>query len=765
MGYFSGKMRMGLLFVFTIHQVVTYSQIPISTEAELRAISSDLTASYVLTNDISLTSDWTPIGKDSPFAGILDGNYHVIRNLKIKNPTSNYTGLFARTDNAVIQNLGIENAEVIGGTSTTTGNFVGILAGMISNSTIQNVYIANSRVEGQTWVGSFAGRINGAQRSSVIDCYSTATVVAKTDNAGGIFGSAEKTTIKNAYFSGTAETPDANTGGIIGMSLGGDTIANCLVLSQSLKGGTVGRMVGKEGGTLTLRNNYARTDLLIGKGNASGLVVPVAESYARGKQGENVPYDASPEYVSGFPHYTEASADAAFKAFNQHYLSPTQNIYRAKYNKEPVAAVWTQAIFLDMAVNAYKRTNSEEYLALLDRLFKGNKAEYADFIWTVDRYPNGWFIFDDIMWWVISLARLHEITGDETYLNLSVSGFDRVWNGANGKRGSYDPVNGGMYWNWTDGDGGKMACINYPTVIAAMTLYNITKDEVYLDKAKEIYAWAKINLFDATKGRVADSNHGGGPAWTLHTYNQATCMGAAVMLYKETGDKEYLEEAVITANYLKNQMSTEGILPFETGIEQGIYNAIFAQYIIRLIEDGEQYQYLPWLHYNLDNAWGYRNKSSNITDTDHSKQAPVVNDIESYNASGIPALMQVISPVIETGKEIHCKSKTFYEKNLGWDMENTWVAREDAFPLLNFSQTTGIEKISTAENPFNIVCGKGSFFLQAPAESPVEVYQPTGVLVKKQLIQNINTGVELPSGIYIVRAVVGGKAFAKKIVI
>jgi hypothetical protein len=145
----------------------------------------------------------------------------------------------------------------------------------------------------------------------------------------------------------------------------------------------------------------------------------------------------------------------------------------------------------------------------------------------------------------------------------------------------------------------------------------------------------------------------------------------------------------------------------------------------------------------------------------------VVNDIESYNASGIPALMQVISPVIETGKEIHCKSKTFYEKNLGWDMENTWtLSGEDASPQLNFFQPTGIRKISTKENPFNnIVCGKGYFFLHTPKELTVEVYQSTGILVKKQTINQLNTRVELPSGIYIVRAVAGGKSFAKKIVI
>jgi hypothetical protein len=322
-----------------------------------------------------------------------------------------------------------------------------------------------------------------------------------------------------------------------------------------------------------------------------------------------------------------------------------------------------------------------------------------------------------------------------------------------------------MYWNWTDGDNGKMACINYPTVIAAMTLYNSTKNEDYLHKAKEIYAWAKINLFDVKQGRVADSNHGGGPAWKMHTYNQATCIGAAVMLYKETGDREYLEEAVITANYLKNQMSTNGLLPFETGIEQGIYNAIFAQYIIRLIEDGEQYQYLPWLHYNIDNGWGYRNRSFNIAGMDYSKQASSPDNIESYEASGIPALMQVIPPVIGAGKEIHCKSKTFYEKNLGWDFNNTWEFTEGDYPTLKHSSSLGIKNLSTEKDLFSVYSDSGYLYINTQSRVMVEIYYPTGILVKKQVVNEWNRKIDISRGIYIVRALIDGKPIARKVVI
>ena len=90
-----------------------------------------------------------------------------------------------------------------------------------------------------------------------------------------------------------------------------------------------------------------------------------------------------------------------------------------------------------------------------------------------------------------------------------------------------------MFWQWqpiknpnpNEADHGKMACINFPTVVAALTLYNnvptgrtestdshpsYQTKEQYLAKGKEIYAWAVENLVDVTTGQVADSRHGNG---------------------------------------------------------------------------------------------------------------------------------------------------------------------------------------------------------------------------------------------------------------
>jgi hypothetical protein len=358
-----------------------------------------------------------------------------------------------------------------------------------------------------------------------------------------------------------------------------------------------------------------------------------------------------PEYTLVTP-YTNADTWVAYNAFNESLLDKNRKIYFRDTNRQAsdanaVGAIWTQAIFWDMAMNAYKRDKDGKYLQLVNDLFEGNKNYYDNYNWN-----NGqvWFIYDDIMWWVISHARAYELFKDPKYLELAESGFKRVWSGSPqlGDPGSYDPVEGGMFWAWENNNpsklkAGKMACINYPTIIAAMTLYNATGKAEYLSKAKEIYEWSYKNLFDNKRGLVADSRHGKANDWTSQVYNQATCIGAATMLYKSTGEQRYLDVAKLTADYTMNTMSAPlMIMPYKNGIEQGIYTAIFAQYIVRLIEDGNQKQYLPWLQRTINYGWKNRDKSRNLMGKNYTQQYTANDVIECYDASGITALMLVI---------------------------------------------------------------------------------------------------------------------------
>lgn len=384
------------------------------------------------------------------------------------------------------------------------------------------------------------------------------------------------------------------------------------------------------------------------------------------------------------PPYTRADTWIAYDAFNERLFDKQTRIYKVNTDtkdgansKSTVGAIWTQAIYWDMTINAYERAVAEKdaekqakYKALTDQMYQGAGDYYVKFDWHNQDSQKGWFIYDDIMWWTISFARAYGTFKTPAYLTLADESFCRVWHGSYKlkDRGSYDKVNGGMYWNWNpnnpadNSDKGKMSCINFPTVVAAMHLYNnidpadakYKTDDLtgfngnpayprwhsrdnYLKNAKEIYDWGVNNLFDKRTGNVADSRHENSVSWSATMYNQATFIGASCMLYKLTKEQAYLDNANAAANYAMNVMSAPTyIFPFRTGEEQGIYTAIFAQYMKMLVYDCGQTQYLKWVQRTIDYGWSKRDER-NLTGKDYTK-APGTT-VSCYDASGIPALM------------------------------------------------------------------------------------------------------------------------------
>lgn len=333
--------------------------------------------------------------------------------------------------------------------------------------------------------------------------------------------------------------------------------------------------------------------------------------------------------------YSASEATAAFNNFNSAYYNPTAQLYYSNTEKKNIGAIWTQAIYLDMAINAYQRTKDPAYLKLVNDIYIGGFNRYDGYNWN---NTTTWFIYDDMMWWVIALTNAYDLTGNTTYLDKAKTGFARVW------EGSYDPIKGGMFWDFQHS--GKNACINYPTVIAAMKLYNITKDVAYLNKAKEIYTWSRENLFDIAKGRVADHKVGNNnPGFEDYTYNQGTCIGAAVLLYKSTNQQSYLDDAKLAANYTRYTMSdAAGILPAEGDWnEQGVLKAIFAQYLAELVKVYPQGDYATWAINNANAAWNNRDQSRGIMHRNYKVLCPT-GIVQSYESSSAVAFMQLFIP-------------------------------------------------------------------------------------------------------------------------
>lgn len=162
--------------------------------------SADLSANYILTNDIDLSGieNYPMIGN---FKGIFNGNGHKITGLKIKSD-SIYVGLFAQTSNAFIKDLTIENAEIISEGTQEFGTCTGILLGQCTGT-------------------------------EVLNCVVSGTITMKketmsNDDCGLLAGSFNSGDIMNTSVSGTINAENIGTcGGFVGVFFSHPIIENC----------------------------------------------------------------------------------------------------------------------------------------------------------------------------------------------------------------------------------------------------------------------------------------------------------------------------------------------------------------------------------------------------------------------------------------------------------------------------------------------------------------------------------------------------------
>lgn len=125
--------------------------ISISTAQELvDKITADPTGNYTLTCDIDLSTYnggvWVAL---ESFAGTLDGQGHVIRNLKVTSYED--AGLFLYVENAVFKDLGIEAIKVSGYENTGVVSAKG-------TATFTNCYVICPNLSGRDNVGGLIGR-------------------------------------------------------------------------------------------------------------------------------------------------------------------------------------------------------------------------------------------------------------------------------------------------------------------------------------------------------------------------------------------------------------------------------------------------------------------------------------------------------------------------------------------------------------------------------------------------------------------------------
>ncbi len=328
---------------------------------------------------------------------------------------------------------------------------------------------------------------------------------------------------------------------------------------------------------------------------------------------------------------TSADADSAFHALNTVYWDSSARLFRKEEQGSRKADFWMAAQLWDTVMDQYDRTHDPAVKRQIKEYYDAFNKQNPD--WTTNEFN------DDIMWWAIACGRAFALTHDDRYLKKSKSSFDYVYDHFLDSK-----FGGGLYW--INKKTSKNSCLNSPAVIAAARLSVLLKDPAYLEKAKSLYAWQKKTLTDGS-GKVFDSisidkaTRQPNVARFSLTYNQGTFIGAGVLLYQQTKDRTYLDDAVKAAEWTKANLcvTDQHILRDEGQGDGGAFKGIFVRYMKLLITDGGQTKFLPWMKTNADAAWKNRRTADNVMGNDWS--SPAKAGIQSQSeASAVSVVLE-----------------------------------------------------------------------------------------------------------------------------
>lgn len=249
----------------------------------LAAMNNDLSGSYSLEADLTLSGIYTPIGGDSgAFTGKFDGNFHTISGIQVSGGT--YGGLFGLTSGAIIQNVGVKNGSV-------TAGYAGGIVGKAVSTMLTDVYNAGVSVTSAGGKGYSYGDFS----------------------VGGIAGVADKSTIKQVY--NTGEIRGTHASGLIGVAVNGTKLTNAYNTGTAVYG-SIG--YAKVNDTSSISNVYTT------KGK-------IASDYFKGSSTNAIfvnPTDTSSAKYSGFDISDSGSDNTVWRIYEGHSLPLLRDFLR-----------------------------------------------------------------------------------------------------------------------------------------------------------------------------------------------------------------------------------------------------------------------------------------------------------------------------------------------------------------------------------------------------------------------------------------------------
>lgn len=219
---------------------------------------------FVVTADIDMSgiSNFAIIGTQSKRFGAKQFDFQGFDILNLTLSDSGEVGLFGYLKGIAILSTGssASNPTVFSGARTSTGDYVGALAGFIENGVISGYFKNECAITGNlNYVGGFVGR-NHADTSNG-RFYNYGEVVGKGTSTGGIFG-----------FTGSQLIDSENHGNVTGVNAVGGitgrnqgTITGCKnygVVKSTANGGNTGGEVNNVGAAVGGISGYSNSDVI-----------------------------------------------------------------------------------------------------------------------------------------------------------------------------------------------------------------------------------------------------------------------------------------------------------------------------------------------------------------------------------------------------------------------------------------------------------------------------------------------------------------------
>jgi len=293
-------------------------------------------------------------------------------------------------------------------------------------------------------------------------------------------------------------------------------------------------------------------------------------------------------------------ADSSVLALNAYFWN-SDKFYNNASPSDGKFNYWPQAHALDVLVDAYNRTGKSVYKDYMDKWFVGVKIKNGN------TFLNEYY--DDMEWNALAMLRAYKATNDQKWLDETLTVWTDIKTGWNtSMEGGIAWKKSQLDYKNTPANAPACILASRLYVQTNNADHLVWAKKIYAWQKATLVNESNGLVYDGINGN-GDGKLQTDQGWNF-AYNQGTFIGAALELYTITKDQIYLQDAVKTANKLitDNVMSPSGIMrPGDNG-DGGLFNGIGVRYLTLLILNPDvstsaRDNYIGYLKKNAETLW------------------------------------------------------------------------------------------------------------------------------------------------------------------